>query len=57
MAVEIAVKVFRIMGEYRGKIEEIDEAYSRREADHLVREYRISCGDEWRIWVEDDEDE
>ena len=48
---------YKIMGEYRGNSEEVDEAETRKEAEHLAREYRISFGEDWRIWIEESEDE
>lgn len=49
--------LFKIMGEFRGNTEQIDDTESRKEADFLAREYRVSFGESWRIWVEEDEEE
>lgn len=48
---------FKIMGEYRGNREEIDEAETKKEAEQLAREYRIAFGEDWRIWIDESEDE
>ena len=50
-------KLYKIMGEYRRKTEEIDEVDTKKEADYLAREYRIAYGEDWRIWVEEDEED
>lgn len=50
-------KSYKIMGEYRRKTEEIDEVDTKKEADSLAREYRIAYGEDWRIWVEEDEED
>jgi len=50
-------KSYKIMGEYRRKTEEIDEVDTKKEADYLAREYRIAYGGDWRIWVDEEEDD
>lgn len=45
---------FRIMGEYRGDKEEIDDTDCPKEARYLLREYKIAYGEDWRIWIEED---
>lgn len=50
-------KLYKIMGEYRRKTEELDEADTKKEADYLAREYRIAYGEDWRIWVDEEEDD
>lgn len=52
----MANSLFKIMGEFRGNTEQIDDTESRKEADFLAREYRVSFGESWRIWVEEDEE-
>lgn len=44
------------MGEYRGSTEEVDTAETNKEAEYLAREYRISFGEDWRIWIDEDEE-
>jgi hypothetical protein len=41
--------MYRIMGKYRGKTEEIDTAETRKEADRLVEEYRVAFGSQWVV--------
>lgn len=46
-------KVLKIYGEYKGKTEELDEAYNKKQAEELAREYRIAFGPDWRIWYDE----
>ena len=41
--------MFRIMGTYQGKKEELDTAKNQKEADYLVKEYKIALGKQWTI--------
>jgi hypothetical protein len=43
--------MFKIMGKYQGKTEEIDSAETRSEADYLLGEYRLAYGAGWKLWV------
>jgi hypothetical protein len=45
------------MGEYRGCKEEIDDTESLKEARYLLREYKIAYGGDWRIWIENEEED
>jgi len=49
--------LFKIMGEFKGNTEQIDDTTSHKEADFLAREYRVAFGESWRIWVEEEEEE
>lgn len=50
--------IYKIMGEYRHKIEVLDEVEgTKKEAEHQARDYRISFGEDWRIWVEEEDEE
>jgi hypothetical protein len=49
--------LFRIMGEFGGKTEELDDTACRKEAERLAREYRVAFGESWRVWVEEPEEE
>lgn len=49
--------LFRIMGSYRGVVEELDDTECRKEAEKLAREYRVAFGESWRVWVEDSEED
>lgn len=49
-------KLFKILGEYKGKVEELDEVEARRAAEEIAREMRMIYGDDWRIWVEEDDE-
>lgn len=49
--------LFKIMGEFGGKTEQIDDTESRKEAEILAREYRVAFGESWRIWIEEDEED
>lgn len=50
--------LLRIMGELNGNTEVLDDTECRKEAEILAREYRVTFGESWRIWVEEDgEDE
>lgn len=40
----------KIWGRYRGRTEELDTAPNEKEADYLVREYRMAYGAEWLVW-------
>jgi hypothetical protein len=42
---------YLIMGKYRGQIEEIDEAKTRKEAQYLLSEYRLAFGLGWQLWI------
>lgn len=37
--------MFKIMGEYMSKTEELDEVEAKRHAEELAREYRIAFGE------------
>lgn len=50
-------KMYKIMGEYRGKTEELEETANRRHAEELAREFRVTYGEDWRVWIEDSEEE
>lgn len=49
--------MFKIMGEYMSKTEELDESEKRKHAEELAREYRIAFGESWRIWIDTEENE
>jgi hypothetical protein len=38
------------MGKYRGQVEELDTATTKKEAIYLTQEYRIAYRTEWTIW-------
>lgn len=40
-----------IWGKYQGKIEKIDTATDKLDADYLVREYKLAYGRRWQIWA------
>ena len=40
-----------IFGMYQGTTEEIDSFDSLREANAMLREYRLSFGGGWQLWV------
>ena len=44
--------MFKIMGEYNGKKEEIDTANSESAAEYLMYEYALAFGKGWKIWIE-----
>lgn len=44
---------YKIMGRYRGEVEEVDDCEDKREAERLAREYRIAFGEDWGIWIEE----
>lgn len=44
-------KPFRIMGRYRGKVEEIDRCDTQQEAIYLRGEYLLAFGRGWQIWI------
>lgn len=49
------MSIFKVMGCLKGAEEElIDRADTKREAEYLVREYRIAFGSDWRIWSEEE---
>jgi hypothetical protein len=41
---------YTIVGVYNGKSEVIDSADTEKEAEYLVREYRMAYGQSWRIY-------
>ena len=41
---------YLIMGVYRGNIEQIDTADTKKDADYLVREYSLAYGSAWRVY-------
>ena len=41
--------MYKVMGKYQGKWEEIDTAEDINEADYLVSKYRMAYGPEWTI--------
>lgn len=43
--------MFKVIGEYRGKQEVLDETDSSVEAEYLEAEYKLAFGDRWAIWV------
>ena len=44
--------MFKIMGRYGyGRAEEIDSAETRKEAEAMLREYRIAFGAGWQLWI------
>ena len=43
------IQLVKIIGTYRGKSEVIDTAKDQKEADYLVREYRMAFGPDWTI--------
>lgn len=47
--------MYKIMGEWRGKTEVIDDTDNKKEAEALAREYRITYGEDWRIWIDHEE--
>jgi hypothetical protein len=43
---------YRIMGNFQGSTEEIDQTSNKQTAQYLQREYSVSYGKSWHIWVE-----
>lgn len=43
--------MFKIMGRYMGRTEEIDNAATKRDAEYLLREYRLAFGSAWTLWI------
>jgi len=43
--------MFRIMGSYNGKEEELDTAEDKKTANYLVQEYQIAFGKHWTIRI------
>lgn len=44
--------MFRIMGKYKGRTEEIDTADDPKTAEYLRGEYQMAYGPQWTVWVE-----
>jgi hypothetical protein len=42
---------------YRSHAEELDQTDSRRQAEYLVGEYRMSFGSSWEVWINEEEQE
>ncbi|MGV7234640.1 MAG: hypothetical protein ACQ9ET_00135 [Nitrosomonadaceae bacterium] len=42
--------MYTIKGIYNGQIEDIDTAKTKKEANQLVKEYRMAFGREWTIF-------
>jgi hypothetical protein len=45
--------MYKIMGRYAGRTEEIDEFDSKEEAENMLGEYRMAYGAGWSLWIED----
>lgn len=45
--------MYKIMGKYKGRIEEIDTADDHKEAEFLLGEYRMAFGPDWTLWVQE----
>jgi hypothetical protein len=43
---------YRIMGNCRGEVEEIDCSDDKKEAKRLVNEYKMAFGPSWKVWIE-----
>ncbi len=43
--------MYKIIGTYHGKTEELDETETKDEAIELANEYRIAFGRDWTILV------
>lgn len=45
--------MYSIVGQHQGKTpEEIDSAMSESEALHLISEYQLAFGPDWKIWMQ-----
>jgi len=45
--------MFKIMGRYMGRTEEIDSAETKKDAEYLLREYKLAFGRAWKLWIEE----
>jgi len=43
--------MFKILGTYNGKTEEIDETNTEKEAVEALAEYRIAFGNDWQLRI------
>ena len=43
--------MYKIICEYCGVTEEIDEFETREEATQMLTEYRMAYGSEWKLWI------
>ena len=43
--------MYKIMGRYRGRAEEVDSADSAEEARRLLGEYVMAFGAGWALWI------
>jgi len=42
---------YKIMGEYKGNVEEVDTADTKAEAEYLLGEYRLAFGNSWVLRI------
>ena len=45
--------MFRILGKYHGRTEEIDQFSNRIEAERMLVEYMMAFGSSWTLWIEE----
>jgi len=50
---ERIIKMYRIMGKYKGLTEELDTADTLREAEYLRAEYSMAYKGTYTIWIEE----
>jgi len=46
-------KMYKILGKYKGKWEELDQTEEKAGADFIVKEYKLFFGSEWTIKAEE----
>jgi hypothetical protein len=44
--------MYRILGKYHGRTEEIDCFANRIEAERMLVEYTLALGSSWTLWIE-----
>ena len=45
--------MYKILGKYKGKWEELDQTEEKAGADFIVKEYKLFFGSEWTIKAEE----
>lgn len=43
--------MFKIMGKYNGRTEEIDSFETQAEAEKMLSEYQMAYGHGWQLWI------